>query len=306
MWCPSESRPSPVTSFPCLLPSGRLPFPVPWDPPARQVPLFVRWEQYANYLRPGLRNVTFIQVGANCGKNTYGCAVGGDPVWAYATMCGWQGITVEPVSYVFKKLCKNYARWPRVRPIRAAISSKHQNEAFVSLGHGETNRLIPRGTNLTTRGGNIRFERVPALNLKELWRLAGAEGTAASMSTASITASSPKTSPHTHDEAALSTPSPNNTKGIKLTSLDLLVIDAEGAEAEILGGDDDVPHPRPALILFEHAHLGRGAQLAISRRLTAQGYKWLADFRNQDPRGKRLPPVNRLFGRVSTTNGLSI
>mmetsp|Transcript_13090 Transcript_13090/g.29561 ORF Transcript_13090/g.29561 Transcript_13090/m.29561 type:complete len:219 (+) Transcript_13090:310-966(+) len=218
-------------------------------------------------------------------------------------MCGWQGITVEPVSHVFKQLCQNYARWPKVRPLRAAISSTQQHEGLVSSDHGETNRLIAKGTNLTTmRGG---FEHVPALNLEQLWRLAGAEGTVESMTTTNVAASSLKNLAHTHNDEAASSTQSSNGEGIKLTRLDILVIDAEGAEAEILG-DDDLPRPRPALILFEHAHLTQGAQTAISRRLKAQGYEWLADFRNLDRRGKRLPPVNRLFGKVSARNSSSI
>ena len=36
---------------------------------------------------------------------------------------------------------------------------------------------------------------------------------------------------------------------------------------------------------------------AWRRRLRAQGYEMLGDMRNQDPRGKRYPPANRLYGR---------
>jgi hypothetical protein len=100
-------------AFPCLNASGRLPWPLQFgDPPARQVPLFIRWEDYIRKVIPRRRfeDVTFVQIGANCGKNTFGCAVGGDPIWSYATMCGWRGVVVEPVSYVFKKLCISSAR----------------------------------------------------------------------------------------------------------------------------------------------------------------------------------------------------
>jgi hypothetical protein len=82
-----------------------LKLPLRWgDPPARQVPLFIWWEQWSNFLPLRIEDVVFIQIGANCGKNTYGCAVGGDPIWSYATSCGWHGVAVEPVTYVFKAL----------------------------------------------------------------------------------------------------------------------------------------------------------------------------------------------------------
>ena len=69
----------------CLNSSGRLGFPLPRRPfgitPTKQVPLGVRWEDYPAYLPSNLRGVSFVQVGANCGRNSPDCAVGGDPIW---------------------------------------------------------------------------------------------------------------------------------------------------------------------------------------------------------------------------------
>ena len=77
------------------------------DPPARQVPLFIRWEDYAQYLPQNLREVTYVQIGANCGKNTFGCAVGGDPIWSYATSCG---PTRSVMHCYFDDLWDNFSR----------------------------------------------------------------------------------------------------------------------------------------------------------------------------------------------------
>eukprot|EP00966_Prymnesium_polylepis_P247970 5733753-Prymnesium_polylepis.2 len=62
-------------------------------------------------------------------------------------MCGWRGVAVEPVSYVSRKLCNNYQPFPRVRPLRAAISSHASapGGAYVSLGRGETNKCAGGG-----------------------------------------------------------------------------------------------------------------------------------------------------------------
>ena len=67
-WCNASTTPRPVVSaYPCLNAStGHLPLPLPWDPPPRQVPLFILWEQYASYLPHGLTDVAFIQIGAKC------------------------------------------------------------------------------------------------------------------------------------------------------------------------------------------------------------------------------------------------
>ena len=61
------------------------------------------------------------------------------------------------------RLCTNYAQWPRVRPLRAAISSNSSavDGAYVSLGMGETNRWpwpykytgVHRGTRRNGRNG---------------------------------------------------------------------------------------------------------------------------------------------------------
>ena len=133
-------RRPPITSFACTnnTSNGRLALPSQWgDPPARQVPLFVRWEDYAPSFLRDLRRVFVVQAGANCGKNTYKCAAGGDPVWEYATACGWRGVMLEPVSYTFSALCYNYDRWPRITPLRAAVSNVSGTRQ-ISLGSGES------------------------------------------------------------------------------------------------------------------------------------------------------------------------
>ena len=81
-------------------------------------------------------------------------------------------------------------------------------------------------------------------------------------------------------------------------SPDILVLDAEGAEARILG-NEDLPSPKPSLVFFERVALRASEKYAIDRRLRAQGYEHLADLRNGDPRGARTssPPANRLYGK---------
>lgn len=279
MNCASSSdglpRPLPVMAFPCLNASGRLPWPLQFgDPPARQVPLFIRWEDYIRKVIPRRRfeDVTFVQIGANCGKNTFGCAVGGDPIWSYATMCGWRGVVVEPVSYVFKKLCKNYARWPQVLPLRAAISDA-PGVTLMSLGAGEMNKVIMSKNHI---GAQVRAPRrnesVPALTLGMLWQQA-------------LNASGPR-------------------------EIDILVVDAEGQEEAILagpGGASTFPRPPPPLILFERAHLSKRQEKRIDVALRLQGYQLLVMLRNGDPVGanRHTPPVNSLYGRMDPPYGHS-
>lgn len=250
--------------------------------------------------------MSFLQIGANCGKNTYNCAAGGDPVWPYATSCGWRGLALEPVSYVFLQLCRNYLRWlHRVTPLRAAVADA-PGRAAIELGAGETNKLLqvqqPR-----TRAN----ETVPVVDLHTLWR---------------------------HARAVLKG---NGDAG--RFHIDILAIDAEGAEARILGvrdaaraaalaagsagstsadptatkttttrptdstdGLSALPRPLSAMILFEHAHLSRAELVAIDVQLTRHGYVHLKDLRNQDPRGRHLRPVNRLYGHAARRRGARI
>lgn len=271
-----------VTSFGCLDQStGALQLPLHWgDPPARQVPLFIRFEDYAEYLPLDIRETTFVQIGANCGKNTFNCAVGGDPIWSYATSCGWRGLAVEPVSYVFLELCKNYLRWqPRVLPLRAAVSDR-PGVATIGLGGGETNKLMES----RDRRRPGRNETVGVVSLVALWD---------------------------HARRHLG-------RGTTERLVDVLAIDAEGQERRILGaalhgrggkgskgagkegsGGVPLPRPLPSLILFEHAHLHGPDLLAIHAHLRAQGYERLADLKNLDPRGKHMKPANRLYGLVT-------
>ena len=125
-----RERPMPQRSRgPCLNASGRLPEHLPWEQPTeRTIPLFIRWEDYSDYLpHRNLRGTTFVQIGANCGKNVLSCAMGGDPVWSYATMCDWQGVTCNSATPPrATQLCALAARLPVARgrcPASAARAS---------------------------------------------------------------------------------------------------------------------------------------------------------------------------------------
>ena len=112
---------------------------------------------------------------------------------------------------MFKKLCNNYARWPQVQPLRAAVSSisSAPDGAYISLGLGETNRCpyglcvasarwceymltnaqgscslcflhthtahrLMSGENVTrSRNRLVRVEHVTKIGLEQLWEIAG-------------------------------------------------------------------------------------------------------------------------------------
>ena len=271
----------------CLNSTGRITLPLRWgDPVARQVPLWIRWEEYfPKYFRASrFEDVSFLQLGAHCGKNTYSCAGGGDPIWSYATACGWKGVAVEPVSYVFAKLCYNYLRWPAVVPLRGACWSA-PGQAQISLGFGEDNwlALAPRQGQ---RSRGAKSQRVPLLTLAELW------------------------------QAALRASAADSEHAVALPRApDILVMDVEGAEAMcLLGGSGGggssgaessavwsplaMLQPPPTLILFEAVWLTAANMSAIDAYLRASGYRMLAALPNWNPQtnSPHRFAANRLYG----------
>ena len=252
-----RERPMPQRSRgPCLNASGRLPEHLPWDQPTEKtIPLFIRWEDYSDYLpHRNLRGTTFVQIGANCGKNVLSCAMGGDPVWSYATMCDWQDVAVEPHAPTFRQLCRNYAPWPKVTPLRGAVADK-PGWKRLKVGWSETNALVdlipPK------REGFWNNVTVPVISISGLWAQR-----------------------------------PNPAQRV-----DILVVDAEGAEPLILAGPEPLPKPWPFLILYEHFHLTRSVQATIDTKLKAHGFHHIVDLKHADAAGRRMPPQNRLYGR---------
>jgi len=80
------------------------------------------------------------------------------------------------------------------------------------------------------------------------------------------------------------------------SGFDILVIDAEGAEAKILSMP--LPQPLPRLVLFEIANLKASQLAAINSSLVAQGYEHVHDLHHQDAWAVAhgLPPQDRLYG----------
>lgn len=137
-------------------------------------PLRWLWEQHVpSFLphptSPSSWDIFFVQVGANCGMNTPRCAVGGDPIWEYATQCeGWRGVLVEPQLPVYSALVANYhaaGAAASVLPVRAAIGD--------SAGVVQMTRPWDRTelASVTQRWANGYSEAVPLMTLSQLWQL---------------------------------------------------------------------------------------------------------------------------------------
>jgi len=121
------------------------------------VPLFVKWE---DYLGDDLSNLTFVQVGGNCGTNMRECAVGGDPVWEYATRFSWNGIVIEPVPRIFQKLRDNYSPFPSVKPVNCLVSD-----------HTGVGKIVDQGeTSQEADAADAKAIEVESYTLVDLWK----------------------------------------------------------------------------------------------------------------------------------------
>lgn len=193
----------------------------------------VRWERWV----ADIHDVTFLQLGANQGPGPH------EPVWEYATRCGWRGLTFEPTNGTFTRLCANYAPFfTLVKPIRAAVSN------FTGAGQMEhITRYCPRGEcnkliDLTRQPVPMKSEAVDVVTLER--------------------------AVHELRRAFL----PHR----ELDRLDLLVVDVEGQEETVLGAP--LPHPKPELVLYEHKHLQPTVKARIDASLRRQGYRFLSDI----------------------------
>eukprot|EP00966_Prymnesium_polylepis_P037943 880196-Prymnesium_polylepis.1 len=127
-------------------------------------PLFVKWEEYIGRYLHDIENISFVMVGANCGRNNLRCAVGGDPVWEYATQCaGWQGVVIEPISETFEELRAAYRPYP-VLPLRVAVSD-HAGVGTMLVEHELSILSSLGGSDATSR----RTETVPLVTLADFW-----------------------------------------------------------------------------------------------------------------------------------------
>ena len=77
---------------------------------------------------PSMCGVTYVQVGANCGKpgcGSKGLLASTDPVWTYANRYKWRGAVIEANPTTYEVLHANYlnASAGRVEALNVAISN---------------------------------------------------------------------------------------------------------------------------------------------------------------------------------------
>ncbi len=208
----------------------------PWPPsPIRQVLQSLAGEGAA---------IRFVQIGSNDAST-------GDPIIEFVQSCGWQGVLVEPVPYVFERLRRRLAANPRLKLENFAIGGQTGQRPFYcleplerppsryydQLGSFSRAHIEKHERYLPGVSAHIREIQVPCTTLTELLRKHG------------------------------------------LRQLELLQVDAEGADFEVLSSLD-FDYCTPSWVLFEYGHLAPAERAQCSSFLQARGYRLLFEGRD--------------------------
>ncbi|MCC5975075.1 MAG: FkbM family methyltransferase [Rubellimicrobium sp.] len=204
--------------------------------------------------RPRLR---FIQIGGCDGK-------AGDPIRTHVTARSWRGVVVEPVPENFARLQQTYAGHPDVACVQAAIGATDGTRAFhfidYSLG-ADLPEPLPEWAREIGSFDRAHLEKHAALF----------EGLDRCIATPEVD--------------CLSLPTLMQRAG--MSSVDLLHIDAEGADVEILRSIDFAAFT-PEIVMFEHFHMSNDELAEMRAMFGACGYEIILGSMNAIA---RRPPL---------------
>jgi FkbM family methyltransferase len=181
-------------------------------------------------------DVCYLQIGAFDG-------VQGDPIYPLIEKHGLRGILLEPQRDAFDRLTANYARFKGFRFINAAIA-EHDGEHPIF-------RIKAEATGPEWLHQIASFDRNVVLGHAHMV---------------------PNLDSMIERENVRCMTFATLFQEIGLETVDLLQIDAEGADAEILRMFD-VPKRVPAIVRFEHKHLKRADHEQSLSMLVGHGYR---------------------------------
>jgi FkbM family methyltransferase len=178
----------------------------------------------------------FVQVGAYDGVST-------DPLHKYIARCGWRGVMLEPQPLPASQLRSLYAETPGVRVVEAAVDHERGWRSLYTVEGGDE---LPQWV-----GSVASFDRAHVARHE-----AFAPGIAAKIRELKVGCV-------TFDDVLGWLPDGR---------LDLLQIDAEGADAYLLSLFP-FERVRPAIVQWEVHHLTRAEQEGALERLCGLGYR---------------------------------
>ena len=191
---------------------------------------------------PDLRNLRFIQVGANDGQRV-------DPLLPYLNLHRWSGLMFEPLAANFSALSRRHGSNPRLRLHRAAIDTVAGQRPLFDVDRRSHPDLPDWAYGLASFSRERVVEALRELGLGESAVVAEDIRT---MSWADVWSE------------------------FGPARCDLLVLDTEGYDLTLLHAADLSTH-RPRVIHFEHACVDVGARLEFYRQILEHGYELATD-----------------------------
>lgn len=189
----------------------------------------------------GRPDVRFAQVGANDGRR-------GDPLRGLVLgNPGWSGVFAEPVPGLFGRLVRSYPSEPRLHFQPVAVADAAGHCLVYAVGADAEAALAGRLPSWTDQIASLDPEHLVA-HLGERIR--------------------PFLVAHEVECVTL----PGLLSRVGLAELDLLHVDAEGADARVLRQLDLSTH-RPRVVLYEHVHLAAAEARDLEERLRGAGYR---------------------------------
>lgn len=176
--------------------------------------------------------VFFVQVGSNDG-------VQGDPIHDLVIACkNWRGIFIEPISFLFSRLRKNYGDATRFIFENVAIGTEKGSKKFYYVSEKARTELdLP-----------YWHDQLGSFNKTHITRMLGDE-----------------MSPYIVEEDVECLPLQDVLDRNRVNAIDLLHIDTEGFDYKVLS-QLDLKRYKPSIILFEH-HLLTDDEFDKARKL---------------------------------------
>lgn len=204
----------------------------------------------------------FIQIGSNDGEQL-------DHLRQAILNSNWQGVMIEPVPYVFRRLEKNYGGLKRLRLVNVAIADRNGQMPFWHLRQAGDGESLPQWYDAL---GSFRREVV----LKHRDMLPDLEERIVCSEVPARTFSS------LCDDMAVD-------------QVDLIQMDTEGYDFEIIR-NIDFARFRPRLVIYEHHHFDDETRQACESHMQTLGYDffaegmdtWCIDTRAADDRHRKL------------------
>lgn len=187
----------------------------------------------------------FVEIGANDGRRV-------DPLSPFIAGRDWTGVMVEPVPYLFDRLRANFEENPRVAVEHAAVAEREETRPFFYLSEEADARSSKDPWWYDAIGSFDREHLVKHANEISDFEARLRRIDVPCLTVAGLCA-----------KHGLGNP-------------DLILIDAEGYDAEIVASID-FEATRPRLLIYEHHHLGEGVRSACEERLRGLGYALLAE-----------------------------